>query len=243
MNTLQLIQSKIKVPKGQYNSFGKYYYRSCEDIVDAAKLVLAEHGFSLILSDDLVMLGNRYYIKATATIKKDTEEYSATGFARESEEKKGMDDSQITGTASSYARKYALNGLFAIDDEKDADTDEHANKVKTAAPKTATPVIAGKIPPCPTCGGAMNDVRAGKRTPTQPDFKCKNPDCKNDKGYHSGAWLPKTSQQAPQSRYEEPADGLPTVKHDQWQATQNLAEASHAQPEDDGIDQITESPF
>jgi hypothetical protein len=130
------IQAKLKAPKNQLNSFGGYKYRSCEDIVEAAKPILAEHGCHLVLSDDVVMVGNRIYIKSTAAVKKgETIIESASALAREAETKKGMDESQITGTASSYARKYALNGLFAIDDTKDADTNEHAAKVGNNAPK------------------------------------------------------------------------------------------------------------
>lgn len=122
MKELALIQSRLKAPKGQYNSFGKYKYRSCEDIVEAVKPLLAEQGCALMMSDELVYVGDRYYIKATVTIQNAAgEQVQSTALAREEEEKKGMDASQITGTASSYARKYALNGLLAIDDTKDAD--------------------------------------------------------------------------------------------------------------------------
>lgn len=125
---LSNIQTELKAPKGQYNSFGKYKYRSCEDILEALKPIVAKNKATLILSDELVNIGERYYIKSTATLI-DTEEEKQvqnTAYAREELEKKGMDGSQITGTASSYARKYALNGLFNIDDTKDADTDEFA---------------------------------------------------------------------------------------------------------------------
>lgn len=122
MKELAVIQSRLKAPKGQYNSFGKYKYRSCEDIVEAVKPLLAEQGCALMMSDELVFVGDRYYIKATVTIQNGAGECAqCTALAREEEEKKGMDASQITGTASSYARKYALNGLLAIDDTKDAD--------------------------------------------------------------------------------------------------------------------------
>lgn len=125
------IQAKLKAPKGQENKFGHYKYRSCEDILEAVKPLLAKNKVILQLTDKIECLGNRYYIKATAILI-DTEDtkngeiayIENTAYARESEEKKGMDDSQITGTASSYARKYALNGLFCIDDTKDADTNE-----------------------------------------------------------------------------------------------------------------------
>lgn len=119
------IQTELKAPKGQYNSYGKFMYRSCEDILEAVKPLLAKYSVVLTIGDEILNVGERYYIKATATLR-DAEgaEISNTAFAREDESKKGMDGSQITGTASSYARKYCLNGLFLIDDTKDADTDE-----------------------------------------------------------------------------------------------------------------------
>ena len=115
------IQSNLKAPKSQYNSFGKYNYRNCEDILEAVKPLLAKNGLTLRLSDEVINIGARYYVKATATLSNGENEICVTALAREEENKKGMDASQITGSASSYARKYALNGLFAIDDTKDAD--------------------------------------------------------------------------------------------------------------------------
>lgn len=137
MKTLAQIQSLIKAPKGQFNSFGKYKYRSCEDIVEAVKPVINKEGYHLTLSDEVVEVGGRVYIKATATLSNGTNTYQSTSFAREEETKKGMDAAQITGSASSYARKYALNGLFAIDDTKDADaTNKHEiEEVPTEAEK------------------------------------------------------------------------------------------------------------
>lgn len=123
---LLAIQNELKAPKGQYNSFGKYKYRSAEDILEAVKPLAEQHSVLIYCSDDIVMVGNRIYVKATATAEDVTGRCSAitvTAFAREPDDKKGMDASQITGTASSYARKYALNGLLCIDDAKDADTD------------------------------------------------------------------------------------------------------------------------
>jgi hypothetical protein len=120
------VQSELKAPKGQYNSFGKYNYRSCEDIVEAVKPILKQYGIVLNLSDELVLIGDRYYIKAVAGLTDGTDVIQSTAYAREPQELKGMTDSQISGTASSYARKYALNGLLAIDDTKDPDTDEFA---------------------------------------------------------------------------------------------------------------------
>lgn len=130
---LSALQSELKAPKGQYNSFGKYKYRSCEDILESVKPLLKKYNAVLTISDTLEVIGERYYIKATATLQ-DVETdgiIENTAYARESAEKKGMDDSQVTGTASSYARKYALNGLFLIDDTKDADTDEYRNQQKS----------------------------------------------------------------------------------------------------------------
>ena len=130
MEKLTRIQYELKAPKKQYNSFGKYNYRSCEDILDALKPLLNKYNASVIIADDILQIGTRFYVKATATfIDNETgQQKSATALAREPESKKGMDESQITGTASSYARKYCLNGLFLIDDTKDADTDENRNE-------------------------------------------------------------------------------------------------------------------
>ena len=134
---LSNIQNELKAPKGQFNKFGGYKYRSCEDILEAVKPICKKYGAVLVLSDTLVNIGERYYIQATARLtdmsnNKESEDtcISNTAYAREEESKKGMDGSQITGTASSYARKYALNGLFNIDDTKDADTDEYTKQTQ-----------------------------------------------------------------------------------------------------------------
>lgn len=125
------IQSELKAPKNQYNSFGKYNYRSCEDILEGLKPLLVKHKATLVVADEIVQIGERYYVKATAKLK-DIEKdgyVEATAYAREDETKKGMDLAQVTGSTSSYARKYALNGLFAIDDTKDSDfTNKHEDK-------------------------------------------------------------------------------------------------------------------
>jgi hypothetical protein len=126
--TLANFQAEIKAPKSQFNSFGKYNYRNCEDILEAVKPVITPHGFWVNLTDEIIEVGGRIYVKATATLTNGTVTYSASAFARESTEKKGMDESQITGAASSYARKYALNGLFAIDDNKDQDNGKEQPK-------------------------------------------------------------------------------------------------------------------
>ena len=119
------IQTELKAPKSQYNSFGKYNYRNCEDILEALKPLCQAHNAVLTIKDDIVQVGDRYYVKATVTLScaetDKNEEISTTAFAREEEVKKGMDGSQVTGASSSYARKYALNGLFNIDDTKDSD--------------------------------------------------------------------------------------------------------------------------
>lgn len=122
------IQHKLKAPKGQYNSFGKYNYRSCEDILEGVKPLLKEHNLALLIDDEIVQIGKRYYVKATAKITDGREIVSATAYAREPDTKKGMDESQITGATSSYARKYALNALLCIDDTKDADTMDNSKK-------------------------------------------------------------------------------------------------------------------
>ena len=123
MKELITIQSELKAPKTQVNNFGGYKYRKAEDILEAVKPLLAKQKCTLTITDDIVMVGNRIYVKATATIKNEKGEVeTSTGWAREEETKKGMDASQITGASSSYARKYALNGLLAIDDNADSDT-------------------------------------------------------------------------------------------------------------------------
>lgn len=139
---LLAIQTELKAPKNQRNTFGGYNYRSCEDILEALKPLLKKHDCMLRISDEVEKIGERYYIKATAYLTDSGESdpgrtIANTAYAREEETQKGKDGSQITGTASSYARKYALNGLFLIDDTKDADTDEHHKQTEAPA-KMAT---------------------------------------------------------------------------------------------------------
>lgn len=147
---LMNIQKELKAPKGQYNSFGKYKYRSCEDILESVKPLLEKYKVTIILTDKLEQIGERYYIRAMAILF-DTESDNSienTAYAREEETKKGMDGSQITGTSSSYARKYALNGLLLIDDTKDADTDEFAkenNKGKTKEEPKEKKITPGQL--------------------------------------------------------------------------------------------------
>ena len=181
-----MAQAELKAPKNQYNSFGKYNYRSCEDILEAAKPINKKHGLVLLLTDKPVCIGQRYYIEATARLYDiESEQFiEATASAREADTKKGMDDSQVTGTASSYARKYALNGLYNIDDTKDADTDAY-KKQTTAAPEYK----------CGDCGKpfeAFRDPTSGKTfTPAEvfqmakkrnTDGVARCADCRKKKG-------------------------------------------------------------
>lgn len=138
------IQTELKAPKGQYNSFGKYNYRNCEDILEALKPLLKKQSLVILLSDEVVMIGTRYYVKATATITDGEGKISTTAYAREEESKKGMDGSQVTGASSSYARKYALNALFAIDDTKDSDTTNNGFKDTQTEKKAYKCVSCGK---------------------------------------------------------------------------------------------------
>lgn len=123
------VQEELKAPKGQYNSFGKYHFRSTEDIVEALKPLLIKRGLLLLMYDEIELIGSRIYVVSTADLTDGATNIKVSARARESETKKGMDDSQITGTASSYARKYALNGMFLIDDSKDADTPEYSGQM------------------------------------------------------------------------------------------------------------------
>ena len=178
---LSAIQQELKAPKGQFNSFGKYKYRSCEDILEAVKPICGKYKTALVLLDDIKEVSGRFYVMAQEQLH-DCESdgaVTATAYAREPVEKKGMDDSQITGTASSYARKYALNGLFCIDDTKDADTDEYREQrdgktaksepTKAAIPPKQKPGY--KLPPqgdatviCDRCGGQVMDYFDGRAT-------------------------------------------------------------------------------
>lgn len=153
------LQVELKAPKGQTNKFGGYKYRSCEDILEAVKPLLDKHRLVLTVGDDLINYGDRYYICATATLRDmDSEaEIKNSAYAREAQEKRGMDEAQITGTASSYARKYALNGLFCIDDTKDPDTNEYADRGKQQQFKSVEYR-------CENCGALIEDYFDGKDT-------------------------------------------------------------------------------
>lgn len=148
---LAAIQQELKAPKGQYNSFGKYKYRSCEDILEAVKPICGKNKTTLILTDAVREVSGRFYVVATATLadQESNGTVEVDAYAREPEEKKGMDDSQVTGTASSYARKYALNGLFCIDDTKDADTDEYTKQTEKKAERKPQSVK------CAECGAPI----------------------------------------------------------------------------------------
>ena len=154
---LMAVQAELKAPKGQHNSFGKYDYRSAEDIIEAVKPLLKENGLFLNMSDDIVLIGDRYYVKATVKVVDVVtgESVQTSALAREAAQKKGMDESQVTGTASSYARKYALNGLFAIDDNRDADTDEYARQTSQNAAGARSQRNA-----YPSKGSANDDLRS-----------------------------------------------------------------------------------
>ena len=143
--TLSAIQTELSAPKGQFNKFGGYAYRSCEDILEALKPLLKKHNACVTISDEIVMMGDRYYVRATAILTAGGDSITATAYAREAEDKKGMDAAQVTGSTSSYARKYALNGLFAIDDNKDPDDNsQHPNN--TAPAQTAQKPESKQMP-------------------------------------------------------------------------------------------------
>ncbi len=146
LQCLAQIQSELKAPKGQRNTFGKYNYRSCEDILEAVKPLLKERGLVILITDDIVQIGERYYVRATATIYDSEGSYiSNSALAREELKRSGMDASQITGATSSYARKYALNGLFAIDDTKDADATNKGQDEPKPVKATAQPAFTDEI--------------------------------------------------------------------------------------------------
>lgn len=168
MNTIEkliVVQEALKAPKGQRNDFGKYNYRSCEDILEAVKPILRQNKCALTISDELVNVGDRYHIKATATLWDSESEnrVEVSAFAREEETKEGMDGSQITGASSSYARKYALNGLFCIDDTRDSDgTNDHGKGQQSA--REAPPKVS-----CPKCGAGIGPAKQKDGSIATPD--------------------------------------------------------------------------
>ena len=161
---LNAIQSALKAPKSQFNKFGGYNYRKAEDILEAVKPLLKEQGCVLTCTDDLLLVGERYYIKATATITcvEDGSAVSTTAYAREEEEKKGMDGSQVTGASSSYARKYALNGLLCIDDTADSDTTNQGEGKEKKPARKQTPAQA------PVASAPVSDPNQPQYTPVSP---------------------------------------------------------------------------
>lgn len=170
---LLAIQSELHAPKGQHNDYGNYYFRSCEDILEAVKPICQKYGTVLTLVDDVAQVGTRYYIKATARLVdiETGEAQEARAYAREGESKKGMDDSQVSGSASSYARKYALNGLFCIDDAKDADTNAYTAQTRkeqknTNSQRNANPAPPPKVVKCKDCQKPITDVTWANGTQT-----------------------------------------------------------------------------
>lgn len=162
LNELVYIQSTLKAPKNQRNNFGGYNYRSCEDIMEAVKPLLKETNCTLVISDDIVQVSDRIYVKSTATLKTPSGDvYENTAFAREALSKKGMDESQVTGAASSYARKYALNGLFCIDDTKDADA-LNVNNENTQQPQAQQPAPQQSVQPQVSVDMVMAEIAAAK---------------------------------------------------------------------------------
>lgn len=155
-SALARVQQRLKAPKDKRNTFGNYNYRSCESILEAAKPLLAEEGLLLTITDDIIVMGERYYIRATARVtpvEGDEVAIEVTALAREEDSKKGMDASQLSGATSSYARKYALNGLFLIDDTKDADTDEYHKQTYREPRLTYN---------CEVCGKPITEATAKK---------------------------------------------------------------------------------
>lgn len=170
------VQKELKAPKNLKNTFGGYSYRSAEGILEAVKPLLTAEGLFMTLADEVVMVGERIYVKATVRVTDGESVAETSALAREAETKKGMDDSQITGTASSYARKYALNGMFCIDDTKDADTDEYANEKKARAKKVGSGIK------CSKCGKELQaDIKTKAGWLTAAEFAEKFgglcPDC------------------------------------------------------------------
>lgn len=180
---LMRVQSELKAPKSQFNKFGNYYYRNCEDIQEAAKPLMQKAKAALIVGDELIQISERFYIKATARfIDCETgEEISNTAYAREELEKKGMDASQVTGSASSYARKYALNGLFCIDDVKDSDNQDNTDKGKKPASGT---------------GKGQKKTGASKREPKREDSAKSKADVAAEEGKNPDEVLKETINQA-----------------------------------------------
>jgi hypothetical protein len=148
VNTLLAIQTELKIPKDKFNKFGSFFFRTAEDILEAVKPILVKYGALLLLTDDVIACGNMVFVKSTATLTlADGTKYETTGFARIDENRKGMDAAQVTGSAASYARKYALGALFLIDNEKDPDAEEPQQPQQAAKPAAAPPPAVPFPPP------------------------------------------------------------------------------------------------
>ena len=171
---LSRIQQGLKAPKGLYNSFGKYYYRNAEGILEAVKPML--NGLALIINDEPVMVGDRFYIKATVTLTDGEESVSAVAYAREDAEKRGMDGCQLTGACSSYARKYALNALLMIDDSKDSDDDSLSPKNPANKEEEKPKSKEEEKPPKETAPAQVEKTDRVPDIPKKPDDKPKKPE-------------------------------------------------------------------
>jgi hypothetical protein len=166
-----MIQVSLKAPKSQFNKFGNYHYRNCEDILEAVKPLLKESGLVLTINDEMVELGGRIYVKSTSTITDGENKLSNSAYAREADEAKGMSSSQITGSTSSYAKKYSLNGLFLIDDTKDADATNTHGKMETVTIVTNSPVVNPAFAPATNLSpvtAEVNKPAPSFRRPTKP---------------------------------------------------------------------------
>ena len=187
IDALRNIQTSLKAPKNKRNDFGGYNYRSAEDILEGVKPLLDGNGCALYLNDELVLIGDRYYIKAEATLDNGTDRISATAYAREAVAKKGYDESQITGSASSYARKYALNALLAIDDTKDADA------LNTSAEYTAQPAQPAEKKPKARDKAAFNDLANCASDAEVVEVWGKYPALHNDEAFRQAVALKRQS--------------------------------------------------
>ena len=176
LKILMEIQSRLKAPKSQYNRFGKYAYRSCEDILEAVKPLLIEKGATLVISDDIIEIGGQLFVKAIVTLSANGDSISVSAFAMHAMERTGMDASQITGSSSSYARKYALNGLFLIDDTKDADgANTHGKDVPPQPPQPPQPPANRQPRNAGQNGGQNAGQNGGTRPPDPPPQPPANP--------------------------------------------------------------------
>lgn len=226
------IQNELSVPKDQFNSFGNYHYRSCEDILEAVKPLLEKYNILMTITDEVVNIGDRNYVKATVEITDGTDVRGFTAYAREEETKKGMDGSQITGASSSYARKYALNGLFLIDDTKDSDSTNTHDKASTSQSKTVS-APSGADMPCPVCQGPMWNNIGKKLNPKSPDYKCKDKNC-------TGViWPPKDAF----PHYDAEGNGMTEEQYDKYTQVDAVKEVFEEEPPMATDEEISRIPF